>query len=110
MGVEGRDLIDLGQRELHLLRQRGKMRGGEMAVVILDEVQMLDEQIAPARPVGEQRKHFLERFRIDLTALRGARRAAPPGSPAVVGRQCRRRLGQAHCVLFRAQKCQLEQS
>ena len=86
MRVEGRDLIDFGQRKLHLLRQRGEMRGGQMAVMVLDQMQMLDQQIAPARPVGEQRLHLVERLRIDLPALRRARRSAPAGSPALGGR------------------------
>jgi hypothetical protein len=47
MGVEGRDLVYLGERELHLIRQRGEMRGGEMAVAVLDQVQVLDQEIAP---------------------------------------------------------------
>ncbi len=42
MGVEGRDLVDLGECELHLLRQRGEMRGGEITVAVLDQVQMFD--------------------------------------------------------------------
>ena len=76
MRVEGRDLVDFGERELHLLRERGEMRGGEMAVVVLDQMQMLDQQIAPARPVGEQRAHLVERRRVDLAALGRARRPA----------------------------------
>jgi hypothetical protein len=48
MGVEGRDLVDLGERELHLLRQRGEMRGGEITVAVLDQMQMLDQEVAPA--------------------------------------------------------------
>ena len=58
------------------------MRGGEMAVVILNEMQMLDQQIAPARPVGEQRADFVERLRIDLAALGRARRPASAGRAA----------------------------
>ena len=86
MGVEGRDLIDFGERELHLLRQGGQMRGGQMTVMILDEMQMLDQEIAPPRPVGQQRQHLLERLRVDLPALRRARRPAPASAPARVGR------------------------
>ena len=86
MGVEGRDLIDFGERELHLLRQGGEMRGRQMTVMVLDEMQMLDQQIAPPRPIGEQRLHFFERLRIDLPALRCTRRPAPAGSPALDGR------------------------
>ena len=55
------------------------MRGGEMAVMVLDQMQMLDQEIAPARPVGEQRAHFIERLRIDLAALGRARRPAAAG-------------------------------
>ena len=76
MGVEGRDLVDLGERELHLLRERGEMRGREMAVAVLDQMQVLDQQVALARPVAEQRAHLVERLRIDLAALGRARRAA----------------------------------
>ena len=63
MRVEGRDLVDLGLRHLHFVRERGEMRGGEMTVLVLDEMQMLDQQIAPSRPIGEQRLHVLERLR-----------------------------------------------
>ena len=79
MGVEGRDLVDLGERQLHLLRQRGEMRGGEMAVAVLDQVQMLDQQVAPARAVAEQRLDLGKRRRIDLPPLRRARRPAAAG-------------------------------
>ena len=85
MRVEGRDLVDLGQRELHLLRQRGEMRGREMAVAVLNQMQMLDQEIAPALAVAEQRAHLLERPRIDLAAF--GRRAAgcAAQSSAIVG-------------------------
>src|SRR5204863_6541384 len=49
MGVEGRDLVDFRKRELHLLGERGEMRGREMAVLVLDEMQVLDKKIALAR-------------------------------------------------------------
>ncbi len=76
MRIEGRDLVDFGERELHLGGQRGEMRGGQIAVMILDQMQMLDQQIAPARPVGEQRAHFLKRRGVDLAALGRTRRPA----------------------------------
>ena len=53
------------------------MRGGKMPVMVLDEMQVLDQQIAPARPVGEQCAHLVERRRVDLAALGRARRPAP---------------------------------
>ena len=82
MRIEGRDLVDFGERELHLRRQRSEMRRGEMAVVVLDQMQMLDQQIAPARPVDQQRLHFFKRLRIDLAAFGRPRR------PAAAGRGC----------------------
>jgi hypothetical protein len=58
-----------------------------MAVAILDEMQVLDQQVAPARRVAEQDAHFVSRYRIDLAALRGAARAAvAPGAVAGTGR------------------------
>ena len=53
MGVERRDLVDLGLGELHLRGECGEMRRREMAVAILQEMQVFDEKIAPARPVAE---------------------------------------------------------
>ena len=40
-----------------------------MAVAVLDQVQMLDQEIAPARAVAEQRAHLGERLRLDLAAF-----------------------------------------
>ena len=68
--VEGRDLVHFGHRELHLLRERDEMTGGEMAVAVLDPVQMLDEQIASPRCITEQRTHLGERRAVDSAAFR----------------------------------------
>ena len=54
--------------------------------MILDQMQVLDEEIAPTRTVGQKRHHLVARARIDLATLRRARRPAPPGSPAILGR------------------------
>ena len=62
--VEGRDLVDLGERELQFLRERRKMRDGELSVAVLDPVQVLDQQVAPARRIAEERPHFVERLRL----------------------------------------------
>src|SRR5207245_9737516 len=71
---------------LHLLRERGEMGGREMAVAILNEVQMLDQKIAPALAIAQQRSHLRQRLRLDLTAFgRLARAVAPPQSSAIVG-------------------------
>jgi hypothetical protein len=52
-----------------------------MAAVVLDQMQVLDQEIAPARALPEQRPHVRERLRIDLAALGGA-----PRPPASAGR------------------------
>jgi hypothetical protein len=44
--VEGGDLVHLGARQLHQLRQRGEALGVEMAVRVLDAVQAFDQQVA----------------------------------------------------------------
>src|SRR5690348_10621156 len=40
-------------------------------------MEMLDEEVAPARAAAKKGAHLLERTRIDLTALGCARRSAP---------------------------------
>ena len=85
MRVEGRDLVDLGKRELHLLRERREMRGREMAVAVLDQMQVLDEQVAPALALAQQRADLVERARVDLAPLRRPGRAAPAGGAISAG-------------------------
>ena len=50
--VERRDLIDFGERHFHLGGERGEMCSRQVPVLILNEVQMLDQEIAPAPPGG----------------------------------------------------------
>ena len=76
MRVEGRDFVDFGECQFHLGGERSQMRSGQMAVMILDEMKMLDQQIAPARPVSEQPAHFVECLGVDLSTLGRARRTA----------------------------------
>ena len=78
MGVEGRDLVDLGHGEAHLRRERREMARGKAAVTVLDPVQMLDQQIAAARRGAQQRANLLLRRRLDLPALFGVAGLAPP--------------------------------
>ena len=79
MGVERGDLVNLGQREAHLLGQRHEVAGVQAAEMVLQQMQMLDQQVAPPLAIAEQCLHLVERRRIDLAALRviGARAAAP---------------------------------
>ncbi len=110
MGVEGRDLIDLGERELHFLRQGGEMGGREMTVMVLNQMQMLDQEIAPARPIGQQAR-ALPRALSD--------RPGGPSACAAAGAARRPRAGWAarsaaarsgSSCPFKAQKRQLKQS
>ena len=57
--------------------------------MVLQQMQMLDQQIALARAVAEQRLHLGERVRLDLPALRHVAPAAPAGA----------RMNTALCVL-----------
>ena len=84
MRIEGRDLVHLGQRHAHQMRERGQMRRGEMAVFVLDQMQMLDQQIAAARPFREQRLNLGQGGGVNLPALRRDARTPPPRSSAVV--------------------------
>src|SRR3546814_13215641 len=51
-----------------------------MPVAVLDEVQVLDQQVRPSRPVAEQRLHLSQRVAIELPALGGLRRLAASGT------------------------------
>jgi hypothetical protein len=44
------------------------MRCGQMPVFVLNEMQMLDQKIAAARTIGQQRLNFFQRIGLDLTA------------------------------------------
>ena len=77
MGVKGRDLVDFRERELHLMGERREMGRREPPVFVLDEMEILDQEIAPALALAEERAHLGERNRIDLPPLWRARRPAP---------------------------------
>ena len=51
-------------------RRAPRVRGGEVAVAVLDPVQVLDQQVAPPRLLAEQRAHLGERRAVDAAALR----------------------------------------
>ena len=99
MRVEGRDLVHLGLRELHLGRERSHVRGGNVPVFVLDQMQMLDQEIAAARAIDQQRLHLRERLRIDLATLGRAARLAPARRRAVAAGP--RGILDVHCSLRR---------
>src|SRR5215831_16254237 len=65
---------------------------------------MLDQEIAPARPVGQERTYLYQRLRIDLTALWRAGRAAPAIPPPSGGSRGGQLLGYAHFTLSKLEK------
>ena len=81
MGVERGDLVDLDERQPHLLGQRRQMAGMQAAEMVLQQMQMLDQQVAATLALAEQRLHLGRGCRIDLPALRvvGPRRRPDPG-------------------------------
>ena len=78
MRVEGRGLEHFREGELHLVGKGGEMRGRNLAIGVLDEMQMLDQQVAPPRPVAEQKRNLFSGLRIDLAALGGRFGALAP--------------------------------
>ena len=70
MSVERGDLVDLDQRQPHLLGQCRQMAGMQAAEMVLQQMQMLDQQVAAALAEPEQCLHLGERRRIDLPPLR----------------------------------------
>src|SRR5712691_5558428 len=78
MGVERGDLIDLDEREPHLLGERPEMPRIEAPEMVLQQMQVLDQQIAPPFAVAQQRLHLGEGRRIDLPPLRVIRPAPAP--------------------------------
>ena len=82
MRVEGRNLIDLGERHLHFGGERREMSGRKIAVLILNQMQMLDQQIAPARPIGSSARTSTSACGSTCRpfGVRGGRRRPPRGT------------------------------
>jgi hypothetical protein len=93
MGVEGRDLVDLDQGQPHVLGERREVARVQAAVMVLDQVQELDQEVGPARPVAEERPDLVEGRLVGLAPARGvagfpaagARMDAAVGTPLVAG-------------------------
>ena len=105
MGVERRHLPDLGHAQRHLLGQRAQMGGGKLAVRILDQVQELDQQIAPPRTIPQQGPHLGKCCITELPPLGGVAPAPTPRFPHAVVltrchlRPCSRLVAWAHPVI-----------
>ena len=71
MRIEGRGLEHFRERKLHLVGKRCEMGRGNLMILVLDKVQMLDQQIAPPRPVTQQERNLFGGLGIDLASLGG---------------------------------------
>jgi hypothetical protein len=80
MRIEGRGLEHFRECQLHLVSQGCEVGRGNLAIFVLDEMQIFDQEIAPPRPVAEQQFDFMRGHRIDLAPLGG--RFGPPASLA----------------------------
>ena len=71
MRVEGRGLEHLRKRQLHLVGKGCEMGGRDLMIFVLDQVQVLDQEIAPPRPVTEKKLDLVGGGGVDLAALGG---------------------------------------
>ena len=71
MRVEGGGLEHFRERKIHLVGKRRKVRGGDLFVGVLDEMQVLDQEVAAPWPVCEKQFDLVRRGRIHLAPLGG---------------------------------------
>ena len=67
--VEGGDLIHFRKREPHFMRQGDQMPMRQMALIVLNEVEMFNQEIAAAGTIAKQNAHVVKRVGVDLAAL-----------------------------------------
>src|SRR5204862_3860393 len=84
-------------REIHLGSERGQVRAGDVAVLVLDQMQMLDQQVALTRAVAEQRCDLSGRAGVDLPALGRAASLTAAWFRAIAAET--RRILNVHCYL-----------
>jgi hypothetical protein len=72
MSVEGRDLVDLGLRQAHFLRQRSQVACRQVTVAILNLMQVLDEQITAPGFIPQQIPNLFQSGWINLATLGGS--------------------------------------
>ena len=73
------------------------MGRGQRAIAVLDQVQMLDQEVAIARTIAEQRADLSQRRRIDLPPFRVRLRPAPAHLGLTAGTQVPRSLLHDAC-------------
>ena len=78
MRVEGGGLEHFRKGQLHLVRERREVGCGNLMIGVLDQVQMFDQEIAPPRPVTQQKRNLFSGLGLDLAALGGRFRSPAP--------------------------------
>src|SRR5213078_2365432 len=71
MRVEGGGLENFRERQLHLVGKRRKVRGGDLFVSVLDEMQVLDQEVAAPWPIAKKQLDLVRGGRIHLAPLGG---------------------------------------
>ncbi len=79
MGVKGRNLVHLRHGDLELFGQRMQVPGGQASLLVLDQVQILDQQRALARPFAEDGLDGGDLPRLQHPAFGEVGALAPPG-------------------------------
>ena len=69
MRIEGRGLEHLREGKLHLVGQRREVGRGNLVIFVLNEMHVLDQEVAPPRPVAEQKRNLFGGLGIDLASL-----------------------------------------
>ncbi len=67
--VEGGDFVDLGLGQPHLLGQGPHVTRGQVAVAVLDQMQMFDQEVAAPGAGSEQLAHVGQGLVLDRPAL-----------------------------------------
>ncbi len=77
--IEGGDFVDLGLRELQVLRQRGEVAAAQRADAVLQAMQVFDEQVAARCEAVAGGADGIAGDLVDLPALRRGARAEAQG-------------------------------
>ena len=80
MGIEGRHLINFRHGNAQFLPERLQVPRRQAAFAVLDEVQILDEQIPPARAVSQQLRDCVALLIFEQATLGKDRRLAATGT------------------------------
>jgi len=67
MVVKAGNLVHFYWSELHFMGEGNQVSRRQMAIAILDEMQMFDQEVPPARGIGQQGLDFSEGLGVNTT-------------------------------------------